>query len=87
MKALEILFNRRWVLKSEDKDLYYQIRDAVGEVRKYTTEKLGCQIIDNSMLVKMEKNTGYSGDVYGDSVIYIERGICVFMHTTYVFGR
>ena len=32
MKALEILFNRRWVLKSEDKDLYYQIRDAVGEV-------------------------------------------------------
>ena len=30
MKALEILFNRRWVLKSEDKDLYYQIRDAVG---------------------------------------------------------
>ena len=55
MKALEILFNRRWVLKSEDKDLYYQIRDAVGEVRKYTTEKLGCQIIDNSMLVKMEK--------------------------------
>ena len=34
MKALEILFNRRWVLKSEDKDLYYQIRDAVGEVRK-----------------------------------------------------
>lgn len=55
MKALEILFNRRWVLKSEDKDLYYQIRDAAGEVRKYTTEKLGCQIIDNSMLVKMEK--------------------------------
>ena len=46
MKALEILFNRRWVLKSEDKDLYYQIRDAVGEVRKYTTEKLGCQIIE-----------------------------------------
>ena len=55
MKALEILFNRRWVLKSEDKDLYYQIRDAVGEVR--------------------------------NSIIYIERGICVFMHTTYVFGR
>ena len=83
MKALEILFNRRWVLKSEDKDLYYQIRDAVGEVRKYTTEKLGCQINDNSMLVKMEKKPV----IYGDSVIYIERGICVFMHTTYVFGR
>ena len=87
MKALEILFNRRWVLKSEDKDLYYQIRDAVGEVRKYTTEKLGCQIIDNSMLVKMEKIPVIPETFMGDSVIYIERGICVFMHTTYVFGR
>ena len=82
MKALEILFNRRWVLKSEDKDLYYQIRDAVGEVRKYTTEKLGCQIIDNSMLVKMEKIP-----VIPETFMGIERGICVFMHTTYVFGR
>lgn len=55
MKELEILLNRRWILKSEDKELYYKIRDAVGEIRKYSTDKLGCQIIDNSLLVKMEK--------------------------------
>ena len=55
MKELELLLNRRWILKAEDKELYYRIRDAVGELRKYATDKLGCQIIDNSMLVKMEK--------------------------------
>lgn len=55
MKELETLLNRRWILKSEDKELYYKIRDAVGEIRKYSTDKLGCQIIDNSLLVKMEK--------------------------------
>lgn len=29
MKELEILLNRRWILKSEDKELYYRVRDAV----------------------------------------------------------
>ena len=52
MKELEILLNRRWILKSEDKELYYRVRDAVGEIRKYVTDKLGCQIIDNSLLIK-----------------------------------
>ena len=55
MKELEILLNRRWILKSEDKELYYRVRDAVGEIRKYVTDKLGCQIIDNSLLIKLEK--------------------------------
>ena len=55
MNEIETLLNRRWVLKSEDKELYYKVRDAVGELRKYSTDKLGCQIIDNSTLVKMEK--------------------------------
>ncbi len=55
MNEIEILLNRRWILKSEDKDLYYKVRDEVGEIRKYSTEKLGCQIIDNSTMIKMEK--------------------------------
>ncbi|MGN0335784.1 MAG: TIGR02678 family protein [Lachnospiraceae bacterium] len=55
MKELEILLDRRWVLKSEDKELYYRIRDSLGEIRRFATDKLGCQIIENSLLVKMEK--------------------------------
>ena len=55
MKELEILLNRRWVLKAEDKELYYRMRDAIGEVRKCATEKLGCQVTENALMVKMEK--------------------------------
>ena len=55
MKELEILLEKRWVLKSEDKELYYKIRDAIGEIRKFATEKLGCQVLENSLMVKMEK--------------------------------
>lgn len=55
MTELEVLLNRRWILKSEDKELYYRVRDSLGELRKFTTEKLGCQVIDNSLLIKIEK--------------------------------
>lgn len=38
-EELEILMNRRWVLKAEEKELYYRLRDAAGEIRKFATEK------------------------------------------------
>ncbi|MGN0293522.1 MAG: TIGR02678 family protein [Lachnospiraceae bacterium] len=55
MKELEILLEKRWVLKAEDKDLYYRIRDSIGEIRRFATDKMGCQVIENSLLVKLEK--------------------------------
>ena len=55
MKELEMLLKQRWILKSDQKEQYYRIRDGIGEVRKFASDKLGCQIIENSLLVKMEK--------------------------------
>lgn len=53
--VLETLLEKRWILKSSDKALYYQVRDSLGEVRRFAVEKMGCQIVENSLLVKMEK--------------------------------
>lgn len=55
MRELEILLGNRWVLKSENKELYYKIRDAAMEIRSFTSEKMGCQLIENALLVKLEK--------------------------------
>ena len=55
MRELEILLGNRWVLKAENKELYYKIRDAAPEIRKFTSEKMGCQLIENALLVKLEK--------------------------------
>ncbi len=55
MKELEALLDQRWILKSQDKELYYQVRDCLGEIRRFATDKMGCQVIENSLLVKMEK--------------------------------
>ncbi len=57
MRALEILLERRWILKSREKELYYQIKDELGTVKKFLMEKLGYQ----------------DGDKYtqNDGVVYI----------------
>ena len=31
MKELEVLLSKRWILKSRDKEMYYKLRDALGE--------------------------------------------------------
>lgn len=54
-EELEALLNQRWITKRQNKKLYYQIRDQLGEIRKFTTEKMGCSILENSLLVKMDK--------------------------------
>ena len=80
MKELEILLNKRWVLKSRDKETYYKLRDALGELRKFTTEKMGCQIIDNSLLIKMEK-------IPVIPEIFLKRRICISLYSADVSGR
>lgn len=55
MRALEILLERRWVLKSREKDLYYELRDELGSIEKFIREKLGYQLIVNPYLIKLDK--------------------------------
>ena len=55
MNTLEVLLNKRWILKSKERELYYQMKDEAGAVKKFLTEKLGYQLIVNPYLVKVEK--------------------------------
>lgn len=57
MNTLEILLNRRWILKSRDRELYYQVKEALacGNEKKFLMEKLGYQVIVNPYLIKVEK--------------------------------
>ena len=43
MKELETLLSRRWILKSEDRELYYKIRDSIGEIRKLQQKRWGAR--------------------------------------------
>lgn len=55
MNALEILLEKRWILKSKDRELYYRVKDEVGTVKKFLLEKLGYAVIVNPYLIKVEK--------------------------------
>ena len=55
MNAIEELLNRKWILKKEDRDLYYRIKDASKEIRKQFLEKIGYSLIITPQLIKLEK--------------------------------
>lgn len=57
MNTLEILLNRRWILKARDRELYYQVKEALasGEEKRFLREKMGYQVIVNPYLIKVEK--------------------------------
>ena len=58
MKAIEELLNRKWILKKEDRDLYYTIKDSAKEIRKQFLEKIGYSLIVTPQLIKLEKIPG-----------------------------
>lgn len=86
MKELEILLDRRWILKSEDKELYYKVRDSIGEIRRFATEKMGCQIIENSLLVKMEKIPAIPQAFMGIEDFTSREEYVFFVHASHVSG-
>ncbi len=58
MNALEILLENYWIIKSENRDLYYQVKDGAEEFEAFLRDKLGYRLIVNPTLVKLEKTPG-----------------------------
>lgn len=57
MKALEILLNNYWIVKNNNPQMYYQVKDGLKQSQKFIQEKLGYQLIVNPYLIKLEKIT------------------------------
>lgn len=55
MDAKEILLTRRWIIKKEDRDLYYQIKDNAKELRKFFQEKFGYSLIVHQQYIRLDK--------------------------------
>ena len=63
MNVLEILLNRRWILKSRDRELYYQVKEklASGEEKKFLVSG-DCK----SLFDQGRKNACCAGKLDGD---------------------
>lgn len=58
MKDFEKLLENYWIIKDEDKELYYSIKDSLPEYKSFLNDKLGYHVIINTNLVKLEKLPG-----------------------------
>ena len=76
MSALDVLLSRRWIVKARDRELYYQVREGIGQYRKFIAEKLGYQLIINPYLIKLEKIPSFAMrwmgiDDFSDPIEYV----------------
>lgn len=50
--------SKRWILKKDDSETYYKIKDHAKEIRKKLQDKFGYSLIINPYLIKLEKLPG-----------------------------
>lgn len=58
MKELEILLDQYWVIKDDNKDLFYQVKDSIPQFKTFLSDKLGYRLLINQHLIKLEKIPG-----------------------------
>jgi uncharacterized protein (TIGR02678 family) len=58
MKELELLLENYWIIKDDDKELYYRIKDAIPQFKSFLNDKLGYHVIVNPNVIKLEKLPG-----------------------------
>lgn len=54
-EELELLLNNFLITKENNKEAYYKIKSKIKKIREFATSKLGCDVIVNSSLIKLEK--------------------------------
>lgn len=65
MKELEILLDQYWVVKDDNKDLFYQIKDSIPQFKNFLCDKLGYGLVANQHLIKLEKIPGSAESFMG----------------------
>ena len=77
MNVLETLLNRRWILKSRDRELYYQVR--TGQREKISDGKGGIPGDRESVSDPGGEDTGQGQALDGNPPVSGSAAICVFM--------
>ncbi len=55
MKEFQILLENFWILRKDNTDLYFDIKDSLEEMKNFVEENLGWNIVKNKVIVKIEK--------------------------------
>lgn len=58
MTDVETLLSKRWILKSEDREQYYKIKDNIKELRALFQDKIGYSLISHQQFIRLDKIPG-----------------------------
>ena len=56
MNNKEVLLSQRWILKRNDRERYYQIKDHIKELRNLFQEKAGFSLISHPQFIRLDKH-------------------------------
>ncbi len=58
MRELELLLENFWIVKEQNREAYFRLKDASKQVKHFVAEKLGYHLQINPYLIKLEKIPG-----------------------------
>lgn len=65
MDEFRILLDRFWILRDRDRELYFQIRNCLPELRRRLRETLGWEIICNEKVIRLIKQPDRADAAFG----------------------
>lgn len=65
MNSIQILMDRFWVTRRQDKELYYQIRRDLNTVRKFVQDYPGWRLLQNEQMIRIEKIPAHAESFMG----------------------
>lgn len=58
MNNIEVLLSKRWVLKRDDRERYYKIKDNIKELRNLFKDKVGYSLVSHPQYIRLDKIPG-----------------------------
>lgn len=65
MNSLQILLEKFWVIKEQDRDLYYKVRRDVDKIRRFAADLPGWRLVCNEHLIRLEKVPAHAQSFMG----------------------
>lgn len=77
MNEVRTLIENFWVVKDQDKDMYYRVKRDISNFRKFVRELLGWRLISNEQLLKLEKIPAHAESFMGITEFQDIRDYCI----------
>ncbi len=78
MEAVRTLMEKYWINKGKEKELYQKTRRDLNQYRRFFTEQLGWNLINNERVLKLEKLPAHAEPFMGITAFTEVRDYCIF---------